>query len=56
MQVTKTKNIEVDDMIECLTEDGWEWGKVTAITEDKITVFLAYINEKREFTFDLIKF
>jgi hypothetical protein len=56
MEFTKTKTINEGNNIECLTADGWECGIVTKVEPDKITVFMDYIGEEREFEIELIKF
>jgi hypothetical protein len=43
-----TRTIRVNDVVECLTADGWECGTVTAISEDTITVFMDYLYENHE--------
>ena len=55
MKYTKTIEINVGDSIECLTEDGWEFGKVTKTTEITVTVFMEYIQKEKEFKIDLIR-
>ena len=55
IEKTETKTIRVNDVVECLTPDGWECGTVTAISEDTITVFMDYLDEDRDFTLDLIR-
>ena len=56
MEFTKTKTINEGNNIECLTADGWECGIVTKVELDKITAFMDYIGEEREFEIELIKF
>lgn len=56
MEFTKTKEIKEGNIVECLTVDGWECGTVTKVESDKITVFMDYIGEEREFEIELIKF
>jgi hypothetical protein len=56
MEFTKTKTINEGNNIECLTADGWEFGIVTKVEPDKITAFMDYIGEEREFELDLVKF
>jgi hypothetical protein len=56
MEFTRTKTINEEDNIECLTADGWECGTVTKVEADKITAFMDYIGEEREFELDLVKF
>jgi hypothetical protein len=56
MEFTRTKTINEGDNIECLTADGWEFGTVTKVEADKITAFMDYIGEEREFELDLVKF
>ena len=55
MEYTKTINIDEGDIIECLTEDGWETGKVVSVTPDTVTAFMDYIGEEREFEISLIR-
>jgi hypothetical protein len=55
IEKTETKTIRVNDVVECLTPDGWECGTVTAISENTITVFMDYIYEESEFTLDLVR-
>lgn len=56
MEFTRTKEINEGDNIECLTEDGWEWGTVTKVEADKIIAFMDYIGEEREFEVEFVKF
>jgi hypothetical protein len=56
MEFTRIKEIREGDTIECLTEDGWECGTATKVEPDKITAFMDYIGEEREFEIGLIKF
>ena len=55
IEKTETKTIRVDDVVECLTPDGWECGTVTSISEDTITVFMDYLDEDRDFSLNLVK-
>ena len=62
MEVINLRNIKIGDIIECLTEDGWESGTVTMVTdtvtmvtETNVTVFMDYIGCEREFDMDLIR-
>jgi len=55
MEVINLRNIKIGDIIECLTEDGWESGTVTMVTETNVTVFMDYIGCNREFSMDLIR-
>jgi hypothetical protein len=55
IEKTETKTIRVNDVVECLTPDGWECGRVTAISEDTITVFMDYLYEDRDFTLHLVR-
>ena len=56
MEFTRTKEICEGDTIECLTADGWECGTVTKVEPNRITAFMNYIGEEREFEIELIKF
>ena len=56
MEFTRTKEIREGDTIECLTEDGWECGTVTKVEPDRITAFMDYIGDEREYEIDLVKF
>ena len=56
MLYTKTKNIEIGDIIECLTPDGWMHGKVTKLGNDKVTVFMDYLRLEKTFNIKYIKF
>jgi hypothetical protein len=57
MEFTRMFNITINkgDVVECLTSDGWECGVVTKVTKDKITVFLDFIGEEREFEINEIR-
>ncbi len=55
MEFVRTIVINIGDIIECLTSDGWESGVVTNVTEDKITVNLYFISEVRDFGIDEIR-
>ena len=53
MEFTKKLNVNVGDIVECLTSDGWESGEVTKVTSDIITVFMNYVGEEREFEINI---
>jgi hypothetical protein len=55
MEYVKIKNINVGDIVECLTSDGWESGEVTKVTTDIITVFMNYIDEEKEFEINEVR-
>lgn len=55
MKYTKIIEINIGDPVECLTEDGQEFGKVTKTTETIVTVFMEYIQKEKEFKIDLIR-
>lgn len=55
MIITKTFEINIGDTIECLTEDGYEVGYITNISEHDVTCYMEYINEERTFAHDLIR-
>lgn len=55
MEFTKTITLNKGDIVEALTEDGWESGTVENIKDNKILIHLDFINETREFTIDLIR-
>jgi len=43
------ETVNVGDIVECLTADGWESGKVMTVASDTVTVFMHYIGEEKEF-------
>lgn len=54
MKYLKKVIINVGDVVNCLTADGWVVGTVTKINKDKVTVFMDYISEEAEFEIDFI--
>jgi hypothetical protein len=57
MQYTRTITVEikVDDVVECLTADGWESGRVIYPKEDSLIVFMDYTQEVKEFKIEDIR-
>jgi TusA-related sulfurtransferase len=53
--ITKTITINVGDVIEVLTNDGWEVANVTAVTKDKISALVIDFDKELEFTIDEIR-
>jgi hypothetical protein len=52
---TLSKVIKENDIVECLTNDGWESGTIVKISNDVITVFMDYIQRKMDFTIEQIR-
>lgn len=55
MEIVKKTSIKKGSIIECLTPDGWETGKVVSYTNTSVTAFMDYIGQERTFTLDLIR-
>lgn len=55
MEITIRKKINKGDIVECLTEDGWECGEVVKINETTVTVFMDHIKCEREYDINLIR-
>jgi hypothetical protein len=55
MEFTRTITINIGDVVECLTSDGWECGIITKFTENKIIVFMDFIGKECEFNIDDIR-
>ena len=52
---TLSKVIKENDIVECLTSDGWETGTVVKISDDTVTVFMDYVQKEMDFTIEQIK-
>lgn len=56
MEYTRTIEIKVGDKVECLTPDGFEWGRVTETLEGSIKAYMDYVGEEREYDISLVRF
>ena len=52
---TLSRVIKENDIVECVTADGWEIGKIVKISNDIITVFMYYAQREMDFTIEQIK-
>jgi hypothetical protein len=47
--------IKKNDIVECLTADGWENGTIVKISNNVITVFMDYVQREMDFTIEQIR-
>lgn len=52
---TKTVTYNVGDVVECLTEDGWEVGTIVELKDDTVVAFMGYLNHEVEFFIDNVR-
>ena len=52
---TLGREIKENDIVECLTADGWETGKIVKLSNDTITVFMGYVQKEMVFTIEQIR-
>jgi hypothetical protein len=52
---TPSKTIEENDVVECLTADGWESGTVVKVSADNVKVFMDHVQSEMEFSLEQIR-
>ena len=52
---TLSREIKENDIVECLTNDGWESGTIVKISNNVITVFMDYVQREINFTIEQIR-
>jgi hypothetical protein len=52
---TPSKTIKENDIVECLTADGWESGTVVKVSYDIVTVFMNYVQSEMKFSLEQIR-
>ena len=52
---TLSRVINENDIVECLTADGWETGTIVKISNNIITVFMDYVQREMDFTIEQIR-
>jgi hypothetical protein len=52
---TLGKTIKENDVVECLTADGWESGTVVKLSDATVTVFMDHVQQELMFTIEHIR-
>jgi hypothetical protein len=52
---TLSRVINENDIVKCLTADGWETGTIVKISNNIITVFMDYVQREMDFTIEQIR-
>jgi hypothetical protein len=52
---TPSKTIKENDIVECLTADGWETGTVVKVSADNVKVFMNHVQREMEFNLEQIR-
>jgi hypothetical protein len=52
---TPSKTIKENDVVECLTADGWESGTIVKLSYDIVTVFMDHVQREMEFNLEQIR-
>ena len=52
---TLSKVIKENDVVECLTADGWESGTVVKLSDNTVTVFMDHVQREMMFTIEQIR-
>ena len=52
---TPSKTIKENDIVECLTADGWETGTVVKVSADNVKVFMNHVQREVEFNLEQIR-
>ena len=50
-----SKPIKENDIVECLTADGWDSGTVVKVSADNVKVFMNHVQIEMEFNFEQIR-
>jgi hypothetical protein len=52
---TLGKAIKENDVVECLTADGWESGTIVKLSNDIVTVFMDHVQHEMDFTIEQVR-